>query len=90
MWFPWIWGGRVPRPALMHRISAGSPSLLCGAVLRLCAEKKPLSPFIEVNNLFAYWLVAVIVLDGLSLIIDVTDVARYMKGERAPQLTLGD
>ncbi len=45
---------------------------------------------LEVNNLFAYWLVAVIVLDGLSLIIDVTDVARYMKGERAPQLTLGD
>ncbi len=45
---------------------------------------------LEVNNTFAYWLVAVIVLDGLSLIIDVTDVARYIKGERAPQLTLGD
>ncbi len=45
---------------------------------------------LEVNNPFAYWLVAVIVLDGLSLIIDVTDVARYIKGERAPQLTLGD
>ena len=45
---------------------------------------------LEVNNPFAYWLVAVIVLDVLSLIIDVTDVARYIKGERAPQLTLGD
>ncbi len=45
---------------------------------------------LEVNNPFAYWLVAVIVLDGLSLIIDVTDVVRYIKGERAPQLTLGD
>ncbi len=45
---------------------------------------------LEVNNLFAYWLVAVIVLDGLSLIIDATDVVRYIKGERAPQLTLGD
>ncbi len=45
---------------------------------------------LEVNNLFAYWLVAVIVLDGLSLIIDATDVVRYMKGERAPQLRLGD
>ncbi len=45
---------------------------------------------LEVNNPFAYWLVAVIVLDGLSLIIDVTDVARYIKGERAPQLTLDD
>ncbi len=45
---------------------------------------------LEVNNPFAYWLLAVIVLDGLSLIIDVTDVARYIKGECAPQLTLGD
>ncbi len=45
---------------------------------------------LEVNNTFAYWLVAVIVLDGLSLIIDVTDVARYIKGERAPQLRLVD
>ena len=45
---------------------------------------------LEFNNPFAYWLVAVIVLDGLSLIIDVTDVVRYIKGERAPQLRLGD
>ncbi len=45
---------------------------------------------LEVNNPFAYWLVAVIVLDGLSLIIDATDVGRYIKGERAPQVTLVD
>ena len=33
---------------------------------------------------FDQWLMAVIVLNGLSLIIDTVDVIRYAKGERAP------
>ncbi len=37
---------------------------------------------------FGFWLVAVIVLDGLSLILDVTDVLRYLGGERTPHLTV--
>ncbi len=37
---------------------------------------------------FAYWIVALMVLNTLSLIIDVVDVARYLKGERDPQLSL--
>ena len=37
---------------------------------------------------FQYWLAAVIVLDGVSVIIDVTDVFRYIRGERTPYLGL--
>lgn len=40
------------------------------------------------GSIFGYWLLAVIVLDSLSLMIDVVDVIRYIKGERAPQLSL--
>ncbi len=38
---------------------------------------------------FAVWITAVIVVDGVSLIIDVRDVWRYLAGERAPYLTAG-
>jgi hypothetical protein len=34
------------------------------------------------------WLVAITVLNGLSLVIDVVDVIRYAKGERAPTVTV--
>jgi hypothetical protein len=40
------------------------------------------------DSIFGYWLVAVIVLNSLSLIIDTVDVLRYVKGERAPNLEL--
>jgi len=33
---------------------------------------------------FYYWLLAVVVLDSISLVIDAVDVARYWKGERQP------
>lgn len=35
---------------------------------------------------FRYWLLATIVLVSLSLLIDATDVIRYFRGEREPQL----
>ena len=38
------------------------------------------------GSLFRYWLLATVVLVSLSLLIDVTDVIRYLRGERAPQL----
>ena len=38
---------------------------------------------------FDHWILAVIVLNGLSLVIDAVDVIRYFKGDRAPVLTLG-
>ena len=41
------------------------------------------------NGMFRNWMLAVIVLNGLSLLIDITDVARYAMGDRAPQITLG-
>ena len=38
----------------------------------------------EPGTLLYGWLVAVIVLDGASLVIDSVDVARYLRGERTP------
>ena len=35
----------------------------------------------------SYWLLAVIVFDSISLVIDMVDVARYWMGERQPILT---
>ncbi len=37
---------------------------------------------------FYYWLLGVVVLDGLSLVIDAVDVVRYWKGERQATVTL--
>ena len=38
------------------------------------------------GSFFSYWLLATIVLVGLSLLIDGVDVVRYLRGERDPQL----
>ena len=38
---------------------------------------------------FGYWLLALFVVNSLSLLIDVTDVVRYARGDRAPQLGPG-
>ena len=38
------------------------------------------------GSLFRYWLLATIVLVCVSLLIDATDVIRYLRGERDPQL----
>jgi hypothetical protein len=40
------------------------------------------------ESFFGYWLVAVIILNFLSLIIDGIDVMRYIRGEREPYLML--
>lgn len=37
---------------------------------------------------FRAWLVAVMLINSLSLIIDAIDVVRYARGERAPTITL--
>ncbi len=39
------------------------------------------------SGLFYYWLLAVVVLDSISLVIDAVDVARYWIGERQPTIT---
>ncbi len=39
---------------------------------------------IGLNSAFGYWILAVIVVDGLSLVIDAIDVIRYLRGERSP------
>lgn len=41
-----------------------------------------------VDSTFGYWLMAVIVLDSLSIFIDTIDTLRYIKGERQPFLEL--
>jgi len=38
------------------------------------------------NGPFGYWVLAVIILNGLSLLIDTVDVTRYIRGERRPHL----
>ena len=38
------------------------------------------------SSLFRYWLLATIVLVILSLLVDATDVIRYLRGERDPHL----
>ncbi len=40
------------------------------------------------RSAFEYWLLAVVVIDVLSLVIDVTDVARYAFGDRQAQLSV--
>ncbi len=44
----------------------------------------------EPATLFGYWLVAVVALDGLSLMVDTADVVRYLRGDRTPHLTVPD
>ena len=43
---------------------------------------------VPADSTFGYWLMAVMVLDSLSLFIDTIDVFRYVKGERRPFLAL--
>jgi hypothetical protein len=44
--------------------------------------------FTSFGSFFGYWLIAVIVLDSLSLIFDAVDILRYIRGERMPHLIL--
>ena len=43
---------------------------------------------ISLDNPFGYWLLAIIIMNSLTLIIDTIDVIRYIRGERRPYLTL--
>ena len=40
------------------------------------------------DGIFRYWIISVIVLDAISLVIDLTDVVRYIMGDRQPRLVL--
>ncbi len=42
----------------------------------------------EVGSFFRYWLLATMILNAVSLIIDAADVFRYARGEREPSLQL--
>ena len=39
---------------------------------------------------FGYWIIAVIIINSISLIIDAIDVFRYFKGERQPYITVAN
>jgi hypothetical protein len=43
---------------------------------------------IGTDSAFGKWVVAVIVVDGISVIIDAVDVGRYLAGDRTPAITL--
>jgi len=45
---------------------------------------------VEPNNLFGYWMIAVVALNGISLIIDAIDVLHYARGDRKPYVTIAD
>ncbi len=45
---------------------------------------------VEPGNLIGYWMIAVVALNGISLIIDAIDVVRYVAGDREPYLTVAD
>ncbi len=42
------------------------------------------------GELIGYWIIAVIILDSISLIIDGIDALRYLKGERQPYITVAN
>ena len=44
---------------------------------------------VEDGSLFAVWIVAVILVNAISLVIDVSDVVRYARGECVPTITYG-
>ncbi len=45
---------------------------------------------VEPGNLIGYWMIAVVALNGISLIIDAIDVVRYVTGDRKPYVTVAD
>ncbi len=45
---------------------------------------------LEPGGLMAYWIGAVVALNGISLIIDAIDVVRYVTGDREPTIPLAD
>ncbi len=45
---------------------------------------------VEPDNLIGYWMIAVVAMNGISLIIDAIDVVRYVTGDRKPYVTVAD
>ncbi len=45
---------------------------------------------VEPDNLIGYWMIAVVAMNGISLIIDAIDVLRYIRGERNPYVAIAD
>ena len=45
---------------------------------------------VEPGNLIGYWMIAVVAVNGISLIIDAIDVVRYVTGDRKPYVTVAD
>jgi len=43
---------------------------------------------IQPDEWLSRWIVAVIVMNGLSLVIDAIDVVRYVRGDRAPTVSI--
>jgi hypothetical protein len=43
---------------------------------------------VDLESAFGMWILSVMVLDGISLIIDFIDVGRYLLGEREPSFVL--
>ncbi len=42
------------------------------------------------GDTLGYWIIAVMIMNSISLIIDAVDVLRYLKGERQPYITVAN
>ncbi len=45
---------------------------------------------VEPGNLIGYWMIAVVALNGISLIIDAIDLVRYVTGDRKPYISVSN
>jgi hypothetical protein len=45
---------------------------------------------VEPGEAIGYWMIAVIAVNGISLIVDTVDVVRYAAGDRKPYLTVAE
>ncbi len=45
---------------------------------------------VGLDSPLGYWMIAVVALNGISLIIDAIDVVRYVTGDRKPYVTVAD
>ncbi len=45
---------------------------------------------VEPGDPLKYWIIAVVIMNSISLIIDAIDVVRYLKGERQPYITVAN
>lgn len=70
------------------RIMGAGHVLWLGLVPWLALQAQAQTGSLPPSGLFGWWLVATVAANGLSLVIDIVDVLRYLRGERQPVVAL--